>query len=94
MAARLEPGDRVRVRADYPMGHIRTPVYVRGKEGIVTKVYGHFPNPEVLALGRDGKPEKVLYEVRFQQTELWPDYNGPESDTLLMDLYEHWLSRV
>ena len=37
MAARLEPGDRVRVRADYPMGHIRTPVYVRGKEGVVTK---------------------------------------------------------
>ena len=45
-------------------------------------------------LGRDGKPEKVLYEVRFQQTELWHDYNGPESETLLMDIYEHWLSRV
>ena len=95
MASRLEPGDRVRVRDDYPvLGHIRTPVYVRGKEGVVIKALGRFPNPELLALGRAGKPEKMLYEVRFQQSELWPDYNGPESDTLLMDLYEHWLSPI
>jgi nitrile hydratase subunit beta len=94
MAARLEPGDRVRVRDDYPMGHIRTPIYVRGKEGVVIKALGRFPNPETLALGRDGMPAKALYEVRFQQSELWPDYNGPQSDTVLMDLYEHWLSRI
>ena len=94
MGFRLEPGDRVRVRDDYPMGHIRTPVYVRGKEGVITRTFGAFPNPETLALGRDGMPAKVLYEVRFEQSELWPDYNGPERDTVLMDIYEHWLSRV
>jgi nitrile hydratase len=94
MTRGLEPGDRVRVRDDYPMGHIRTPVYVRGKEGVVTRTLGTFPNPETLALGRDGLPAKTLYEVRFQQCELWPDYNGPESDTVLMDIYEHWLSRI
>jgi nitrile hydratase len=76
------------------MGHIRTPVYVRGKEGVVTRTLGTFPNPETLALGRDGLPAKTLYEVRFQQSELWPDYNGPERDTVLMDIYEHWLSRI
>jgi nitrile hydratase len=94
MARRLEPGDRVRVRDDYPMGHIRTPVYVRGKEGVVSKVLGQHPNPELLALGRDGLPKKTLYEIQFKQSELWPDYNGPETDTLLMDIYEHWLSRI
>jgi nitrile hydratase beta subunit-like protein len=94
MAGGLEPGDRVRVRDDYPMGHIRTPVYVRGKEGVITRDFGPQPNPEVLALGRDGLPKKTLYEVRFKQSELWPDYNGPETDTVLIDIYEHWLSRI
>jgi nitrile hydratase len=88
------PGDRVRVREDYPMGHIRTPVYIRGKEGVVTKELGRFPNPETLALGRDGKPEKTLYEIRFRQRDLWPDYRGPEGDTLAIDIYEHWLAKV
>ena len=38
--------------------------------------FGKFPNPEVLALGRDGMPAKALYEVRFRQKDLWPDYSG------------------
>ena len=33
MSVALVPGDLVRVRDDYPPGHIRTPVYVRGKIG-------------------------------------------------------------
>jgi nitrile hydratase len=86
-------GDLVRVRDDYPPGHIRTPVYVRGKLGEITRVLGSFRNPEVLATGRDGLPKKTLYEVRFRQNELWPDYGGPAQDTLLVDLYEHWLTK-
>jgi len=58
------------------------------------KNFGSFPNPELLALGRDGLPKKTLYEIAFKQCELWPDYNGPESDTLLIDIYEHWLAKV
>jgi nitrile hydratase len=87
----LQPGTRVKVREDYPPGHIRTPVYVRGREGVVTKALGAFRNPETLAIGRDGLPMKALYEVRFRQKDLWPDYAGGENDTLVIDLYEHWL---
>ena len=94
MGTEFTPGMRVRVREDYPPGHIRTPVYVRGREGVVTRAFGRFPNPEVLAIGRDGLPEKALYEVRFKQTDLWPDYAGPETDTLDIDIYEHWLAKV
>jgi hypothetical protein len=90
----FHPGDRVRVRQDFPPGHIRTPVYVRGKTGIVKRKFGTFPNPEVLALGRDGMPAKALYEVRFRQKDLWPDYTGPDADTLDIDIYEHWLNKV
>ena len=94
MTASLAEGDRVRVREDFPMGHIRTPVYVRGKEGVVLRRFGSFPNPETLALGRDGKPEKILYEIRFRQRDLWPDYAGSDNDTLDMDIYEHWLAKI
>lgn len=94
MMAALSPGDRVRVRDDYPAGHIRTPVYVRGREGIVARAFGNFRNPETLAIGRDGFPMKALFEVRFRQKDLWPDYSGADNDTLLVDLYEHWLIKV
>ena len=94
MSARFEQGARVRVREDFPPGHIRTPVYVRGKEGVVMRAFGSFPNPETLAIGRDGLPKKALYEVRFRQRDLWPDYAGPPSDTVDMDIYEHWLCKV
>jgi len=88
------PGTRVRVREDYPPGHIRTPVYVRGREGVVTRIFGRFPNPETLAIGRDGLPKRTLYEVRFKQQDLWPDYAGNAADTLDIDIYEHWLTRI
>jgi hypothetical protein len=94
MVKEFSPGMRVRVREDFPQGHIRTPVYVRGKEGVVTRAFGSFLNPETLAIGRDGLPKKALYEVRFRQADLWPDYAGPKSDTLDMDIYEHWLEAV
>ena len=94
MGKDLAPGMRVRVREDYPPGHIRTPVYVRGREGVVTREHGSFPNPENLAIGRDGRPLKALYQVRFKQTDLWPDYAGAASDTLDADIYEHWLEQV
>ena len=94
MAEQLAPGTHVRVRDDYPPGHIRTPVYVRGKEGVVVRAFGSFPNPETLAIGRDGLPKKTLYEVRFKQKDLWSDYAGPEADCLDIDIYEHWLTKV
>ena len=92
--AEFSRGDHVRVRDDYPPGHIRTPVYVRGKEGVVQRKFGSFANPEVLALGRDGMPAKLLYEVRFRQKALWPDYDGSDGDTLDIDIYEHWLAKI
>ncbi|HXJ01196.1 MAG TPA: SH3-like domain-containing protein [Micropepsaceae bacterium] len=94
MGGDFSPGTRVRVREDFPLGHIRTPVYMRGKEGVVTRRLGRFPNPETLAIGRDGLPRKVLYEVRFRQADLWPDYAGGPADTVDADIYEHWLEQI
>ena len=90
-AARYAPGDRVRVRRAFPPGHVRTPYYARGAAGVVERVCGAFRNPEELAFGRDGRPARPLYRVRFAQAAFWPDYDGPPGDTLDIELYEHWL---
>ncbi len=84
------PGDRVAVRRAFPPGHVRTPFFVRGHKGVVDGVLGRYPNPEELAYGRDGAP-LTLYRVRFRQRDLWPDYTGERSDSVVVDIYEHWL---
>ena len=70
---------------------MRTPHYIRGHFGVIESIAGHFADPEELAYGRNGLPKKALYRVRFRQTELWPDYAGPDGDTTVVDVFEHWL---
>ena len=88
---KFEPGDCVRVRAEEKPGHVRTPSYVRGKIGRIEKALGTFKNPESLAYGGSGLPEKPLYKVGFRQTDLWDEYAGQANDVLYIDLYAHWL---
>ena len=88
---RFEPGDHVRVSSEDKPGHVRTPGYVRGKPGVVISVLGEFRNPESLAYGDSGLPERPLYKVSFRQVDLWERYPGPTDDELCADIYEHWL---
>ena len=95
---RFAPGDRVRVRPDWPEAgprrvHIRTPHYLRGRVGIVERLFGAFPNPEELAFGKPGTPPQPLYQVRFEQAPLWAD-SSSTADTVVADIYEHWLEPV
>lgn len=90
---RFREGDVVRVRDDYPNGHFRTPVYVRGKIGVVTRRFGAFGNPETLAYGLKG-PKKHVYEVRFRQADIWPDYKGSPRDSVDIDLMDNWLEKA
>ncbi len=85
-------GERVRVRAMFPLGHVRTPFYARGKAGTVERVVGRFDNPEQLAYGRPGD-EKTLYRVRFAQAELFPETPSAH-DTVDIEIYEHWLEKA
>jgi hypothetical protein len=88
----FKPGDRVRVKAGQPPGHVRTPAYVRGKVGWVERVHGEFRNPEKLAYGLDGLPRQPLYMVGFRQMDLWHTrYAESPRDNLYVDIYEHWL---
>ena len=91
---RYGPGDRVRVRDETPPVHHRTPWFVKGKTGRVAVVCGVFRNPESLAHGGDGLPRQALYRVEFAQSDVWSDYAGQSSDTITVDLYDHWLERA
>ena len=85
-------GDRINVRSTYIDTHHRTPDYIKGKSGRVQALCGTFPDPESLAYGLDGRPNKALYRVEFEMTELWGErYTGPNGDSLLIDVYEQWL---
>jgi nitrile hydratase len=91
----IAAGSRVRVRADWPERagscHIRTPHYLRGREGEVLRHLGRFPDPEQLAFRRPA-PARDLYHVRFPQAALWPD--GAGDTTVTVELYDHWLEQV
>jgi hypothetical protein len=89
--ARFKPGDRVSVRRAYPLGHIRTPYYIRGASGVIERVCGSFGNPEELAQMRSGEPKQPLYRVRFAQRDVWPDYRGGIGDTVDVEIFQHWL---
>ena len=89
--AHFGPGAPVSVRHAFPPGHIRTPFYIRGKSGVVERLCGSFRNPEELAYARSGLPKQPLYRVRFRQAEIWPGYRGAATDTIDIEIYEHWL---
>jgi hypothetical protein len=91
VAPRYQVGDRVRVRAAFPPGHVRTPHYCRGQIGVIERLCGAFPNPEELAYNRSGLPRQPLYRVRFKASELWPDYGGEPHDVVEIEIYQHWL---
>ncbi|MFY0690982.1 MAG: nitrile hydratase subunit beta [Paracoccaceae bacterium] len=83
-------GSSVRIRALTPPGHIRTPYYLRGKQGVIERRLGAFKNPEQLAYALPA-PKRELYRVRFTMAELWgPGAEAPE-DTLDAEIYDHWL---
>lgn len=88
----LAPGTRVTVRDDWPEArgpvHIRTPHYVRGRQGRILRHLGAFPNPEDIAFARLA-PLRALYHVAFAPRDLWPDAGG---DEIVIEIYDHWLT--
>ena len=86
-------GQTVRIRPGAAPGHIRTPWYLRGKNGVVERICGAFGNPETLAYGLP-PGEVPLYRVRFTMAEVWGDGVENPSDTLDAEIFEHWLEEA
>jgi nitrile hydratase len=86
---RFKVGERVVVRHVYPSGHTRLPGYVRGKRGIISRVYPAFVLPDTNAHLKGENPEHV-YAVRFDARELWGESAEPNSQ-VSVDLWESYL---
>jgi nitrile hydratase len=94
LAARFRVGERVRVDERAHDGHHRTPWYIKGKTGTIVADQSAWPNPETRAYGASGLPLMPVYRVLFNQTDLWNTYAGPATDTLIVDIFQHWLEPV
>ena len=91
MTKRFSLGDSVDVLDLKKSGHVRIPVYIRGKTGVIVEYCGRYLNPEDLAIGKTSGPAIDLYRVEFRQTELWDEPGHPVEDRLVIEIYDHWL---
>jgi nitrile hydratase len=92
-ASRFAVGQTVRIADRSPAVHHRVPGYAKGHIGVIERVCGEHGQPERYIRG-DGSPQTRLYRVRIAQPELWPDYPGPEQDSLDIEIFEHWLEEA
>ena len=83
--------DLVKIKNKTPVGHYRTPFYVRGKTGRIERILDEFINPEEEAYGKNVGSKVRLYRISFAQQELWPEYQGASIDQLQIEISEHWL---
>ncbi len=88
--SRFHLGDHVRVREWHPHGHTRCPSYIRGSVGVVTRVDGPFPIPDVEAHSPERIPEQT-YSVCFEADELWHD--GQRGVSVNVDLWDSYLEK-
>ncbi len=90
MPARFQMGDEVQVKVRGPEGYNRTPIYLRGKKGVVHEIHGEFVNARGLGYG-NAEDHQALYAVSFNLA--YVRGRDPESsrDTLIVDVFEEWL---
>jgi nitrile hydratase len=90
----LPVGTPIVIRQQPPEVHCRTPFYLRGVKGEIAEVRGRFRDPSLLAFHKPGLPMRVLYRVRFKQKDVWPEYKGGPHDTVVADIFEHWIEPI
>jgi nitrile hydratase len=90
LAPRFKVGDRVCARNLNPLGHTRLPRYVRGRYGLVARVYGIHDFQDTDPQGHPVGGAQAVYSVRFAGEELW----GPSAEThseVYLDLWDSYL---
>lgn len=86
VAPRFRVGDVVRARNINPPGHTRLPRYVRGKQGVITRIHGVHDLQDTVG---KGEPQAV-YNVRFETREVWGE-SAEANQSLYIDMWESYL---
>jgi nitrile hydratase beta subunit len=86
----FKPGQPVRVKNYHPSGHTRLARYLRGKHGVVDRVYDSFVFPDTNSKGEGQNPQYV-YSVRFDAQEVWGPETSEPNETIYFDLWEPYL---
>jgi nitrile hydratase len=82
---RFRVGQGVRARNIHPQGHTRLPRYVRGRNGVITRLAGVQAFPDT-----GNETPQHVYSVRFAARELWGQDAAPR-DAVFLDLWEDYL---
>ncbi|HKN40424.1 MAG TPA: nitrile hydratase subunit beta [Acidimicrobiia bacterium] len=86
----FKPGQPVRVKNYHPSGHTRLARYLRGKLGIVDRVYDSFVFPDTNSKLEGENPQHV-YSVRFDAQEVWGPETSEPAEMIYFDFWEPYL---
>lgn len=89
----FKAGQLVRVRNHHPSGHTRLARYLRGKQGVIDRVYDSFVFPDTNSK-REGENPQYVYSVRFDPQGVWGPETSGSAETIYFDLWEPYLEAV
>jgi nitrile hydratase len=90
---RFKAGDPVLVRKEHPSGHTRCARYLRGTQGVVSRVYDSFVFPDTNAR-LEGENPQYVYSVRFNAADIWGERTSEPNETIYFDFWEPYLEAV
>ena len=87
----FRPGQQVRIKQRFPLGHYRVPLYLRGRTGIVERLVQPAIDNEEEGFGLNAGLKRHYYRIAVPMSEIWASYGGGRQDHLYIEVFETWL---
>lgn len=94
----FKTGDKIRIKLEdfstfWNRPHLRAPGYIHGVKGVVKSYLGMFNAPNVSAFWNRTVSKQPLYKVKFNQADVWSEYDQSSSDEIVLDVFQPWLEK-